>query len=102
MRGVGARSNLRSLLGRMWWSLEVALWGAAPIGAMKYVFPAFPGDLLLGLYLAAVAGILGLRLVCWHRRRIHDQRLASGECVNCGYSLRGLPTFRCPECGRAY
>ena len=23
-----------------------------------------------------------------------------GLCLDCGYSLRGLPTPRCPECGR--
>lgn len=27
------------------------------------------------------------------------RRRRQGRCVNCGYSLEGLPTGRCPECG---
>src|SRR5436309_4826849 len=33
------------------------------------------------------------------------QREASqpiGLCLGCGYALRGLPTPRCPECGREF
>lgn len=29
-------------------------------------------------------------------------RRASGRCLSCGYSLRGLTARRCPECGRAF
>src|SRR2546430_16461031 len=25
-----------------------------------------------------------------------------GLCLDCGYALRGLPTPRCPECGRGF
>lgn len=28
--------------------------------------------------------------------------LADAHCTQCGYSLRGLPENRCPECGRAF
>src|SRR5690606_36987103 len=28
--------------------------------------------------------------------------LANAHCLHCGYSLRGLPENRCPECGTAF
>lgn len=28
--------------------------------------------------------------------------IAAGNCAHCGYSLRGLPEARCPECGRPF
>jgi hypothetical protein len=31
-----------------------------------------------------------------------DRRFPSGHCKRCGYSLRGLPEPRCPECGTAF
>jgi hypothetical protein len=31
-----------------------------------------------------------------------DQHDRIGNCWECGYSLRGLPTPRCPECGRPF
>lgn len=35
------------------------------------------------------------------RRRVLDRRAASGQCVNCGYDLRGRSGATCPECGHA-
>ncbi len=34
-----------------------------------------------------------------HARQHPDTDL---QCLNCGYSLRGLTTLRCPECGGAF
>ena len=42
--------------------------------------------------MAAIVGYRhGVRLVAPH---------STGTCNQCGYDLRGLPTPRCPECGR--
>jgi hypothetical protein len=44
-----------------------------------------------------------LAFIGWgvHVRRAHRRwrRLAQGRCAECGYSLEGLTSDRCPECG---
>lgn len=49
--------------------------------------------------LVAIAAVA----IPWTRRTLREQarRLERGECLNCGYSLRGLTSKRCPECGTA-
>ena len=37
----------------------------------------------------------------WLRQRRIRRRCAAGQCVACGYDLRGTPAGACPECGRA-
>lgn len=32
----------------------------------------------------------------------HARRRMTGRCPGCGYSVRGLPELRCPECGRPF
>jgi hypothetical protein len=32
----------------------------------------------------------------------NDDPLADAHCPHCGYSLRGLPENRCPECGKPF
>jgi hypothetical protein len=65
-------------------------WSAiyAPIWVWLLVLWAYP----LGKLVLALRARL---LVPWRRRR-------HGLCVRCGYSLRGLPEPRCPECGTPF
>ncbi len=56
-----------------------------------------------GLLLNAVAllmvAALGYGFFTRAQRTIRLERLASGRCPVCKYSIEGLPTDRCPECG---
>ena len=36
------------------------------------------------------------------KERRSDERRKKNECVECGYSLRGLSERRCPECGTPF
>lgn len=60
--------------------------------------------LLLGLFspfligLASTATLLTLHLLVGRM----DPGRTTGMCLNCGYSLRGLPENRCPECGKRF
>ena len=46
---------------------------------------------------AALFFVLGVR-----RWRRHERRLRMGECIGCGYNLRGLTEPRCPECSTEF
>ena len=59
-----------------WWWYQISLWVIA----------------------AALAAPPLLRISPWARRRRRRER---GQCVACGYDLRGLTSDRCPECGTA-
>lgn len=37
-----------------------------------------------------------------YRTMLRQERLDAGQCTTCGYSLRGLPEPRCPECGTPF
>ena len=49
----------------------------------------------------ALAVLTGLVLVAatWWRRGWGRRRVAEPSCGRCGYSVRGLASFNCPECG---
>ena len=63
--------------------------------------PAIPScrEVLLPTWLAAAAGVTPLALVVLRRAR-KRRRSDRGQCISCGYDLRGTPG-RCPECGTA-
>lgn len=44
---------------------------------------------------------LPLSAVVWCRRKLWPVR-TPGFCAKCGYCLRGLTSFRCPECGTEF
>ena len=48
-------------------------------------------------FAAMVATVSGL--VIHVRNQVMRWRLAKGQCLLCGYDLRGSPSNRCPECG---
>ena len=52
-----------------------------------------------GLFvLLLLAMIVGLAAVVWARRRKRP-KISEPSCGQCGYAVRGLPGFTCPECG---
>lgn len=58
----------------------------------------------LALAVAAVGSLALAGILCvtvWARNRYWPV-YPPGHCLGCGYSLRGLPVPRCPECGRAF
>lgn len=68
----------------------------------RYTWVTSDGLILSGLFagvgvLALASGVLEDRT---HKRR--DARRCHGRCMNCGYSLTGLPERRCPECGQPF
>jgi len=64
-------------------------------------FGAFPAIVEWGVP-CFVSGIdVWIRAHWCQRRREQRERLASGQCENCGYDLTGNTSGRCPECGCA-
>jgi hypothetical protein len=63
----------------------------------------FPGDVpyVIGIGSGLAAMFCAFAVWSWrsHRAARRRYRVATGCCAACGYSLRGLPTPRCPECG---
>ena len=67
--------------------------------ALLSVLPSPP--LVLGLVVGVPAVWLGTRALLWHRDdATRDLRRRTGQCLDCGYDLRGSRHApRCPECG---
>jgi hypothetical protein len=94
----GANSSL-------WWEFDPSRTFAGFGGGYIYTRPiglvrrgwaiTFP---IWCLFLLAVWPAVG-----WLRRYVArvraNRRIARGECVACGYDLRGIDADRCPECG---
>jgi len=53
-----------------------------------------------GWIVATAASLAGVAVACRHhfKQRRTRQRAVRGQCLNCGYNLKGSPE-RCPECG---
>ncbi len=78
---------------------ETTTMGRRPPGSTQPVYEVVTRD-ALAFPTWVVVVLFSIPLITplpayWRRRT----RLQRGMCLNCGYSLRGLPTPRCPECG---
>jgi hypothetical protein len=66
----------------------------------------FPFPFVLGLLLAALAGLLAYAWYSYDRPRgvLHRQidRMNHGRCPECGYDLTGNESGVCPECGEDF
>ena len=56
------------------------------------------GGLFIMVVFAAMVGLAVVTVVWWWRTR-RGQAAAMPLCGQCGYCVRGVPTFTCPECG---
>ncbi len=71
------------------------------VGVLNSIYAAFGG-----VGFAVVCGSLLLSpfaamIFFAGRRRLRERRQIAGHCDACGYSLKGLTSERCPECGEA-
>lgn len=75
--------------------------------ARRRVTPSPPPPPMIYLSLVRTPAWVPVCLLLWPparaaiRAQIVRRRRRRGECAACGYSLRGLPEPRCPECGTA-
>jgi len=58
-----------------------------------------PGPLILNLVAWTAGCGVPATVVILARRRLDRSRLAREACRGCGYSMRGVPSSICPECG---
>jgi hypothetical protein len=78
----------------VWWTapLEPMAWGTMHRSERGLILPTWFVALL-----AALMTIVPARYLRKQRRL--RQRRAAGQCLACGYDLRGAEHARCPECG---
>ena len=76
--------------------LVAVLWVTAFAGAALAITYGVPRWLSFLLVLGSV-----MSAIYWFYRpiEVERERKAKGQCVRCGYDLRGTPQ-RCPECGQ--
>lgn len=76
--------------------------GRLAIGSLQLEYPThvyLPG---LVAWISALGALAWAAIAAFNwcvatiRRR---RRIAGGQCVSCGYSMRGTDSIRCPECG---
>ncbi len=87
---IGNRRSVPDFGGRWTWDPWVASNTSPPIQVNYFRLPVWvPVGLLL------LSPIRGVVRGPWVQRR----RQRRNQCTQCGYSLKGLPEPRCPECG---
>jgi hypothetical protein len=70
---------------------------AVPLGTNAFIVVI--GIIMPSWFLVGFSAVPpGLAYLVWRRRRRTQLRRERGQCVRCGYDLRGTPE-RCPECG---
>ncbi len=70
---------------------------SALLGMLGLIFcPELMGIALPGVL---VVGLITLSIIASRKAGIRDRRRDRGQCIECGYSLRGNRSGRCPECG---
>lgn len=88
--------------GRLFQQAELLMGGEAPEPSTGRVTPFGERTVAYAVPHWLVALVLAIP-VAWlfnaWRRRVRAERMASGQCVACGYDLRATPD-RCPECGQ--
>ncbi len=67
------------------------------LGAFGLIFSL---DLMMSAITALfILALVALSLAATKRSWTRERRKATGQCIECGYSLRGSRSGRCPECG---
>lgn len=56
----------------------------------------------LAIGLTAIVWTVGPGVAILFFVRRNQRKAARGNCLSCGYDLRGLSSSRCPECGKAF
>lgn len=53
--------------------------------------------------LFAIVGVCFVLIAAWPfvRQRRRRRWVRQGRCLHCGYSIRGVPSPQCPECGKS-
>ncbi len=87
-RGVKVRTE-------MWWMVGVLLLGVAAVIACMLA------SLLEPLLIVSLLGVVLMYFVDRSRRRraLAEELRFYHRCAHCGYSLRGIASGQCPECG---
>lgn len=79
------------LMARIGFQLNDVSWTAPPVAACRLTSVTFP-------YWFAIGVVVLSPLIAATRAARRGRRIRRGECVHCGYDLRGSGG-RCPECG---
>jgi hypothetical protein len=53
----------------------------------------------IGAWVLLLLLIIAAGTAVWLIVRLRGRRVTDPVCGRCGYAVRGLPTFTCPECG---
>jgi len=105
---MGPRQRVRvpyssRIYARFWLCLTLLTATVGTVCILRVLLLWFPSE--AEPLIALVCGLM-FGLSQTERQRVLARGYAKGllqrECIGCGYSLRGLPSARCPECGRAY